>query len=255
MRALVVGNHACSNRGDAAILRGLLCGLRAQHPDAQVDVVSRFPDSAAFVLQRAVGPDPLHAFRTSAARGRLAARLKRQTSRLMRQALRRPLLSLALPSDVVTAIARIAEYDAVIHVGGSYFVDLYGEAQYDWPLATFLADVPYLLMGHSLGPFESPESRRSASVLLEHASFVGLREASSRDALIDAGLRHDHVYLGSDTAWLVPVDESVHARDGLRVQAERPLIAITLGCCRRSTCGSASRRATTSAGSPCWPTT
>ena len=228
MRLLVVGNHACSNRGDAAILRGLLTGLQASAPEADIDVVSRFPVSASYLLARHIEADALHAFRQQQSETLLASRIKPHTSRLMVKALRRPVLRLALPTEVLRVVAQVAQYDAVIHVGGSYFVDLYGEAQYDWALSAFVAEVPYLLMGHSLGPFELADSRRLCAVLLEHARFVGLREACSRDALIDAGLRHDHVYMGSDTAWLVPVDESVHARDGLRVQGERPLVVITL---------------------------
>src|SRR4051812_17150189 len=54
MRLLVVGNHACSNRGDAAILRGLLAGLHARAPEASLDVVSRYPVSAAYVLARPI---------------------------------------------------------------------------------------------------------------------------------------------------------------------------------------------------------
>lgn len=45
MKLLILGNHTCGNRGDSAIMRGLLDAIRQQAPEAEMDVMSRFPVS------------------------------------------------------------------------------------------------------------------------------------------------------------------------------------------------------------------
>lgn len=49
MKLLILGNHTCGNRGDSAIMRGLLDAIRQQAPEAEMDVMSRFPVSSAWL--------------------------------------------------------------------------------------------------------------------------------------------------------------------------------------------------------------
>ncbi len=43
MKNLFVGNHTCGNRGDGAILRGLIDSMNAARSDLEIDVISRYP--------------------------------------------------------------------------------------------------------------------------------------------------------------------------------------------------------------------
>lgn len=43
MKLLILGNHTCGNRGDSAILRGLLDAIYTLSPETEVDVMSRYP--------------------------------------------------------------------------------------------------------------------------------------------------------------------------------------------------------------------
>jgi len=61
MKTLLVGNHTCGNRGDGAILRGLLDSLEESDPGIEIDVISRYPTSSSYLLQREVKQDDLHA--------------------------------------------------------------------------------------------------------------------------------------------------------------------------------------------------
>ena len=54
MKLLILGNHTCGNRGDSAILRGLLDAINRLEPDAEVDVMSRYPVSSSWLLNRPV---------------------------------------------------------------------------------------------------------------------------------------------------------------------------------------------------------
>ncbi len=40
MKLLILGNHTCGNRGDSAILRGLLDAINILSPHAEVDVMN-----------------------------------------------------------------------------------------------------------------------------------------------------------------------------------------------------------------------
>lgn len=59
MKLLILGNHTCGNRGDSAILRGLLDAINILNPHAEVDVMSRYPVSSSWLLNRPVMGDPL----------------------------------------------------------------------------------------------------------------------------------------------------------------------------------------------------
>ncbi|MQK61017.1 colanic acid biosynthesis pyruvyl transferase WcaK, partial [Escherichia coli] len=60
MKLLILGNHTCGNRGDSAILRGLLDAFNTLSPEAEVDVMSRYPVSSSWLLNRPVMGDPLY---------------------------------------------------------------------------------------------------------------------------------------------------------------------------------------------------
>jgi colanic acid/amylovoran biosynthesis protein len=60
MKLLILGNHTCGNRGDSAILRGLLDAINTLNPDIEVDVMSRYPVSSSWLLNRPVMGDPLY---------------------------------------------------------------------------------------------------------------------------------------------------------------------------------------------------
>lgn len=72
MKLLVLGNHTSGNRGDSAIMRGLLDAIGQLAPDAHVDVMSRFPVSSGWLQGRAILADPLYQLsqRQQAAGGR-----------------------------------------------------------------------------------------------------------------------------------------------------------------------------------------
>ena len=60
MKLLILGNHTCGNRGDSAILRGLLDAIHTLQPETEVDVMSRYPVSSSWLLNRPVMGDPLY---------------------------------------------------------------------------------------------------------------------------------------------------------------------------------------------------
>lgn len=52
MKLLILGNHTCGNRGDSAILRGLLDAINILNPHAEVDVMSRYHSTSSTQYQQ-----------------------------------------------------------------------------------------------------------------------------------------------------------------------------------------------------------
>lgn len=226
MKLLVAGNHSCGNRGDAAILRGLLDGIAAYDPSIHVDVLSRFPTSSSYLLGRELLADP-----TALSRKRLGSspgrrvRDKLVTAALMARAAHVPGAErLPLPPELAGFVERLSGYDAMIQVGGSFFVDVYSIGQFDQALCALTARTPVLLLGHSLGPFEAPNFRRVARFVLPRVDRLYVRESLSREVLeqsrISASPR-----AGADTAWLVEPTRS--PAEAPASAGGRPRLAVT----------------------------
>lgn len=232
MKILIVGNHTCGNRGDAAILRGLLDGLSLIAPSAQVTTTSRYPISSAFLLERPFLPDVMQKWYFRSFWRYTPRRFKRVCIPLLMTLAIRPsrrwILHL-LPMPIRERINWLQTYDVVIQCGGSFFVDLYGLRQLETPLAALLADRRFVMIGHSIGPFNGFLYRKAISTLLDAAAAITLRESVSKQLVIDAGLPIRRIQPGSDTAWLVEPRKSIaNTPPALPPTNGRPTVAITL---------------------------
>ncbi|NID14581.1 colanic acid biosynthesis pyruvyl transferase WcaK [Luteibacter yeojuensis] len=226
-RILIVGNHTCGNRGDCAILRGLLECLEDAIPGSRIDVTSRFPVSSEYLLGRSLLPDTLNRYYVDAGRKRLGALrstlLRRLVPRLLHGHLRRRWWAawVPLPRLHREYIASLAAYDVVIQVGGSFFVDLYGATQYDQASCALLAGRPVYMIGHSVGPFQHAFFRKVSQDVMARVDALALREEVSARHMRDAAIPQDRLRWTSDTAWLV------HPGVPVEVDTARPTVAVT----------------------------
>jgi len=226
-RILIVGNHTCGNRGDCAILRGLLQCLKDVLPESRIDVTSRFPTSSQYLLGRALLPDVLNGYYQDAGKQRLGAvrslLLRRLVPRLLHGHLRRRWWArwLKLPRHHRQYIDSLRAYDLVIQVGGSFFVDLYGATQYDQVSCALLAERPTYLIGHSVGPFNHAFFRKVSQDVMQRVNALALREEVSAHHMTDGAIPQDKVRWTSDTAWLV------HPGAPITVDTARPTVAVT----------------------------
>jgi colanic acid/amylovoran biosynthesis protein len=234
MKLLVFGNHTCANRGDAAILRGLLTWLQDEVPSAELVVNSRHPVVSEHLLGTQFSQDRLHQWHQRPTR---PWNLSRKLTRwgipvLMALALRTGWcwIRRLLPLPIRKEIERMKEFDACIQVGGSFYIDLYGPEQFEQAFVAMLADRPVLLAGHSMGPFDGALYRWMAGVLLGKAAWVALRERESLNAVLDARLPRQHLFAGGDTAWLAPSTRDPHALNRWvpTWRAGRPLVGMTM---------------------------
>ncbi|MDF7760027.1 colanic acid biosynthesis pyruvyl transferase WcaK [Kosakonia cowanii] len=241
MKLLILGNHTCGNRGDSAILRGLLDAIARLNPEAEVDVMSRFPVSSSWLLNRPVMGDPLYS--QMKAHNNAAGLMGRVKKVLRRRYQHQVLLSrvtdtgklrnISIAQGFTDFVRRLADYDAIIQVGGSFFVDLYGVPQFEHALCTFMAKKPLFMIGHSVGPFQNDDFNKLANYVFGHCDALILREHVSLNLMKQSGITTDKVEQGVDTAWLVDHHQedftaSYAVQHWLDLAAKEKSVAITL---------------------------
>ena len=241
MKLLILGNHTCGNRGDSAILRGLLDAINILNPHAEVDVMSRYPVSSSWLLNRPVMGDPLFLQmkqHNSAAGvvGRVKKVLRRRYQHqvlLSRVTDTGKLRNIAIAQGFTDFVRLLSGYDAIIQVGGSFFVDLYGVPQFEHALCTFMAKKPLFMIGHSVGPFQDEQFNQLANYVFGHCDALILRESVSLDLMKRSNITTAKVEHGVDTAWLVDhhtedFTASYAVQHWLDVAAQQKTVAITL---------------------------
>ena len=240
MKLLILGNHTCGNRGDSAILRGLLDAIAVLEPDAEVDVMSRYPVSSSWLLNRPVMGDPLYSQmkqhnNAAGLMGRVKKVLRRRYQHqvlLSRVTDSGKLRNIAIAQGFTDFVRLLSGYDAIIQVGGSFFVDLYGVPQFEHALCTFMAKKPLYMIGHSVGPFQDAQFNQLANYVFGHCDALILRERVSLELMEHSQITTAKVEQGVDTAWLVDHDEAFvpgyAVAHWLDVAAKEKTVAITL---------------------------
>jgi len=239
MKLLILGNHTCGNRGDSAILRGLLDAIYALSPETEVDVMSRYPVSSSWLLNRPVMGDPLYSQmkqhnNAAGVMGRVKKVLRRRYQHqvlLSRVTDTGKLRNIAIAQGFTDFVRLLSGYDAIIQVGGSFFVDLYGVPQFEHALCTFMAKKPLFMVGHSVGPFQDPQFNQLANYVFGHCDALILRESVSLNLMQRSEI--DTTKVGVDTAWLVDHQEanftpSYAVQHWLNVVGQQKTVAITL---------------------------
>jgi len=227
---LIVGNHSCSNRGDAAILRGLIDYLDGSFPNSNVDFMSRYVDGAKWFFDKKVINDPL----AEAKKNNVGIKGK-----FINFVVREFVLPLFvakkiknekfLPNAYGNFLKLISDYDLVIQVGGSFFVDLYGSGQFEAAAICINSGKPIVMLGHSVGPFYTKGADKIARAIFEGCDGLVLRERLSEKVLFDIGLSRECFINGGDTAWLIDPDKYIKSDNAIlfKDMLSRPCVAIT----------------------------
>ncbi|MGK7286607.1 colanic acid biosynthesis pyruvyl transferase WcaK [Buttiauxella agrestis] len=211
MKLLILGNHTCGNRGDSAILRGLIDAITTIDESVEVDVMSRYPVSSAWLPGRPVMGDGLYKQMKQhnnavglMGRVKKVLRRKYQHQVLLAKATDNGRLrNISIPQGFIDFVKSLQKYDAIIQVGGSFFVDLYGVSQFEHALCSFMAKKPVYMIGHSVGPFQDPQFNHLASYVFGNVESLILRETVSLKLMNQSNIDSSKVEQGVDTAWLV----------------------------------------------------
>lgn len=227
---LIVGNHCCSNRGDAAILRGLIDYLEGSFPNSNVDFMSRYVNGAKWFFDNKVINDPL----AEAKKNYVGIKGKFKNFVISRFVF--PLFVAKkiknekfLPDAYGVFLNLTSDYDLVIQVGGSFFVDLYGSGQFEAAAICINSETPIVMLGHSVGPFYINGTDKIARAIFEQCDGLVLREKLSEKVLFDIGLSKKHFVNGGDTAWLIEPEKYIESDNAITFKdiLSRPCVAIT----------------------------
>lgn len=227
-KILLAGCHSCANRGDAAILRGIIDTVSTAYPDATIETLTRYPDAGIFNI-------PTHNFIFDSAWEYYQETPNNLFSRIQRRFLPELLnfvsknsgrFSFLLPSTFKQRLQDLKNYDLVIMVGGSYFVDYYGTNNYDIMQLAKAQGIPVVVLGHSIGPFSIPRFNHITQSILERTDSIVLRESETRKLITEANFKNFNLISGGDCAWLVE-PKNIELPPHIQQQITSKTIAIT----------------------------
>ncbi len=199
-KILLVGSHSCSNRGDMAILRGLVKGLQNELYSSSLTILSReFQSSNVLFQDHDLIPDILQG-EVKSFRNKLNIRIETLLIFLF-SLISKNLAKMILSKRQRKFVNLLKQHDFVIQVGGSFLVDHYGVSQFEYILLSMIAEKRIYLLGHSYGPFRTLRSRMIAKYCLRRVQGNYYREANSKRILEELGVHN--ITKGADTAWLV----------------------------------------------------
>tara|TARA_B110000503_G_C7135305_1_gene408542 strand:- start:56 stop:1219 length:1164 start_codon:yes stop_codon:yes gene_type:complete len=185
-KIIIAGNFSCANRGDLAILRGIL-NIIKEKDKRKIQIITRDIINARLFLGSKY--DIIDEIDFTKSRNRIYRNLYRLYI----------LLGLFTLSRKFFAEKDL--YDKVYFVGGAYFIDTYGYGKLDL-LASFLYRSKNVqLIGHSVGPFNSFLYKTVSKRLYKECSFIGIRDMVSLKCVKEKLKLKKNIHLIPDTAF------------------------------------------------------
>lgn len=230
-RVLLIGNYTFENRGDLAILHGLKTALEAQKVNWDIDITSCFYQFASAVSPISCIEDVVsNTFERP--KGDLLSKLRYNYFDLWTlNAILKSVQSgkkIKLSKRFKKAAFFLDSYDAIVLVGGSYLIDLYGAHKFITLAISLSLQKPVYLAGHSIGPFVGNKKVEAlARGLLPFAKGIYIRDELSLEHALSIGLKESSVELMADTAWLLPEARFSERVEKVLKLIQKPKIAIT----------------------------
>lgn len=230
---VAVTNIVLLNTGDAAILLGLLKLVReAIGNDVEFVIFDNQPEAAAKYypelkihewpyLTLIKVPKPRKLGKFNMWRFYAAAILWNKGFKL---------LAKAISSDKeIRAIQEYCSIDLAISTGGTYLVENYSLKPriFDFNLVLLL-EKPLILFTQSLGPFTTPENRKSLLSIFEQCKLILLRDKRSQDNLTAIGLERKNNHVVADAAFALADSQRVNLAKGKKLPSENLKVAISV---------------------------
>jgi colanic acid/amylovoran biosynthesis protein len=230
-RVLIVDSYCSANRGDAAILTGLIQSLREELGCVKFKVHSNYPHVTESMhgVQAAF---PLF--------GRLL--LKRSVTFCLEVIVFFTLailyqrgidLNHLLPRRNRESFTDFYWADLVIGMGGTFYNDIASASLPGRLLHLYMAKVlgkPVAISAHSFGPFKRPWYRLLARVILNRVDLICTRDIESLRILKELRVNAPRIERTADSAWLLASVDAKRGADILRAEGiveSRPLISLS----------------------------
>lgn len=203
IKILILGNYCSSNRGDAAILSGLVTLIRDNIHDAQITVSSFYPEVANQVHN-------LESIEPIITTGRNFNKLwfikKIILYLLYANGVLRNRIAGFLSSRENEVLQIYSQSDLIISAGGTYLNDNYKPTILGRLFELYLAkqfNKPVVLCGHSIGPFNHAWYKQAAKYVFNRMDLITLRDNKSASVLNEIGVSNTSVKITADTAFLI----------------------------------------------------
>ncbi|MDL5360562.1 polysaccharide pyruvyl transferase family protein [Halalkalicoccus sp. NIPERK01] len=214
---LITDYHCASNRGDAAILKGVIDGLRTEYPDATFTVATEYPKAAEAINgvdaieQRTVPFKPYHV-RKNPLLGLVTANAL--ASRIFSD--------IPVSSQIASKLNLVPylESDLIVATGGQYLTDNYMPSKIGafWELLLCkLLGKPVVLYAQSIGPLKEQPYASIGRYVLDRIDLITVRDERSKSVLESLDVSETPIYVTADAAFSMNLDNS----DGTPLQRRR----------------------------------
>lgn len=200
MKILITDYHSASNRGDSAILEGVIWSLNKYFQDADFIVMTEYPDAAEIINGVKATRQPMTNF----------------TWRNWKMGLGMGYLligawfykhGITLPKFRHPRIQPYLDADLVISKGGSFLSDYYAPSILGRFWSLYFAKVlekPVFVYAQSIGPLNRAFYRWIARYVLNRVDLITLRDSESENILASIGVTKPPIYVTCDSAFAMP---------------------------------------------------
>lgn len=189
-KIVLLGHFGAGNVGDNAILLGSLALLRSRIPEGAFSAVSSDPAETA-----ALAPD----------------------------------LRVVDAGDAQAVLDALRAADLVIVGGGGIYHDYLGfsplavlsspepwaRTLYAYPLLACMLGRPTMMLAHGVGPLPYPDGRGVVGHLAKTFDLITVRDARSKDLLVELGVSASKVFVTADPAYCISPAPDADAREAL----------------------------------------
>lgn len=212
MKITITDFYCASNRGDAAILEGMIISLKKYFPKSEIVVLSYFPDVAK-IINKIPSDIPLIDTSNLSLQKLLGVIYLTVWAWLYKNGFRLPEFGRK------KQINYYLNCNCILSVGGAFINDNYRPAILGRLFNLYFAKLlgkPVIIYAQSIGPFNTKKYKTLAHIVLNRADLILLRDHESKKVLDKIGVTAPLIHVTADAAFLLhPYDPDV-GKDLLR---------------------------------------
>ncbi len=206
MRILITDFYCASNRGDAAILEGMIASILKHFPNVNIRVMGDHPKAIKIINEVEAIPQPF----TNIGFGIKRWKNFSLMGYYLCAAWFFSSLSIHFPKLSHPSVKAYLKADIVISKGGGCLSDVYRADVLGrlWGLYfSKLLRKPTFIYAQSIGPLEDHVNKWMASFVLNRLDFITVRDKRSEEILDEIGVCKEKIRVTADAAFNLPFDQ------------------------------------------------
>jgi len=229
MKITLTDLYCSSNRGDAAILNGMVISLRKYFPESEIIVLSNFPEVAK-IINKIPSDKPL----IDTSHLKLTELMSIIYLTIWALAYK---TGMKLPKlNKKKQISYYLNCDCLISVGGAFINDNYRPAILGRLFNLYFAKLlgkPVIIYAQSIGPFHTHKYKLLVRFILNRINLITLRDIESKNVLEKLGVRTPPIYVTADAAFSLPtynleIGKDLLKREGFDAKTKKLNVSISV---------------------------